>query len=116
MSELPNFIANPPILVGAFLLIVILLARNLLVDSLAGIPSYPPAQVVLLINHKGAAVPDARGHDACKSGHVRQAAHATPPPAHPTPRLYASSSSAPSILAHPTPRRAHHAAPAMRLL
>ena len=78
MSELPNFIANHPILVGAFILIVILLARNLLADSLAGIPSYPPAQVVLLINHEGAAVLDVRSHDAYKSGHIRNATHAAP--------------------------------------
>lgn len=76
MSELPNFIANHPILVGAFILIVILLARNLLADSIAGVPAYTPAQVVLLINHENAGVLDVRSRDAYERGHIHSAVHA----------------------------------------
>ncbi len=75
MSELPNFIANHPVLIGALILIVVLLVRNMLVGALPGVTAMPPDRVVLLINHEAAQVLDVRSREAYERGHIRGARH-----------------------------------------
>lgn len=75
MDQLAEFVANHPILVGAFAVIVGLLIAKLWAGATAAGDAVSPAEAVRLVNHEDALVVDLREAADFKRGHIVGARH-----------------------------------------
>ena len=70
MEKILEFIANHPYLIALWVAIALLLAWNLLSDSLGGIKALGTAEVTRLMNHEDALLVDLRSKTDFDKGHI----------------------------------------------
>lgn len=75
MEQFNEFAVNHWPLVLAFVIVLILLLRNLFADSMAGYKQAGPSDAVGLINSENAAIVDIRADKDFKDGHILNALH-----------------------------------------
>lgn len=70
MEKIPEFVANHPFLIALWVAIALLLAWNLLSDSIGGIKALSTAEVTRLFNHEDALLIDLRSKADYDKGHI----------------------------------------------
>ncbi|MEK6749649.1 MAG: rhodanese-like domain-containing protein [Pseudomonadota bacterium] len=73
MEQLPNFVMNHWVLVGALVVLSGLLINNLVGGRLGGVADVDTQEAIRLINHQNAMVLDVRTPDEYKQGHILRA-------------------------------------------
>ena len=75
MDRLPEFVANHPLLVGAFVAIAAALAWSFLRARFQGYQNVDPMDATQLMNHRDAVIVDVREGNELGEGQIRESVH-----------------------------------------
>lgn len=75
MEKFPEFVANNWHLFLALVIIIFLLAKDMLSQSIRGIRSVAPVLATQMINHENAVILDVREEKEFKDGHILNSVH-----------------------------------------